>query len=170
MIRLAVIGTRSSGKSSIAKALAIPEVETVDGPSTDRINADAYLLVCDKDLISSDYEQIVRIVRAHRPVGVVLNKADTYSRPQLRVLLQHIRRRLTDLVPAGRLVPCAADPVRIVWRQRSDGTLVERHEPADRDIASVIMLANQLVADAANSLRVRARTFAAQLPLAFRPK
>lgn len=159
MIRLAIIGTRSAGKSSVARALAIPDARIVEDEAR---AADAYLLVCDKDLTDADFEQLTRIARSNRPVGVALNKADTYSRPQRRVLWQHIRRRLDRIVPPERIVWCAADPVRIVLHQRRDGSVVERVEALPPDVSAVVALANELVAEAASSLRVRARLFAAQ--------
>lgn len=174
MIRLVVVGTSSTGKSALAGALRAAlggaDLQILDTPPLDRLSrrmdADAYLLVCDKDLIDIEYQQVLAIVRGRRPVGVALNKADTYSAPQRRQLLQHIRRRFAGTLPPERVAACAADPVRIVLHQASDGNLTERSEPASPDVAAIVEVVHGLASDARSSLRVRARSLAQRVPLA----
>jgi predicted GTPase len=162
MIRLGVIGTSGTGKSALARhATAPPDTDIIEAPPltapSKRLKYDAYLLVCDKDLIDIEFEQVALIAAAHRPVGICLNKSDTYSKPQLRQVLMQIRRRADRLLPADRVVAAAAEPVRIVLRQKPGCDAVEQTLPADRDLGAVNNLLQRLAADAANSMRVRAR-------------
>lgn len=185
MIRFAVVGTASTGKSALLNALfdtrfavdararstksasrvlldtASGPLEIIDNPPLEtaalRLEADAYLLVCDKDLIDVEFDAAARIARAHRALGVAVNKADTWSRSDLRQLLGLIRYRLDGIVPADRVVPCAAEPVRIAWQHMRDGRVVERHAPSRPDLEALFPLVGELLDEADASIRVRAR-------------
>jgi predicted GTPase len=187
MIRFSAIGTASTGKSAVLNAVfgtsfavdpragatgadssAIVmfdgrEIQVTDTVALTRVeprvSADACLLVCDKDLIDLEYEQIIRI---SRPVGVAVNKSDAYTRPQMRQLLQQIRRRLDGVVPPERIVPCAADPVRVTFRHSADGSLSERAVTGSPDVEALVHVVRDLISEAEASLRVRTRTIAAQ--------
>jgi tRNA U34 5-carboxymethylaminomethyl modifying GTPase MnmE/TrmE len=187
MIRFSAIGTASTGKSAVLNALfgtkfavdaragatggdetAVVQfdgrpVEVIDtAPLTGvhpRTSADACLIVCDKDLIDVEYEQIARI---SRPVGVAVNKSDAYTRPQMRSLLQQIRMRLVGIVPPERVISCAADPVRVRFRHTADGSLSEYAVPASPDVEALLGLVRELISEAEASLRVRARMIVAQ--------
>ena len=186
MIRFAAIGTASTGKSAVLNAVfgtrfavdvragasaeqsaAIEfegeQLEVIDTRPVEsvftRMQADAYLLVCDKDLIDLEYQQIVRIAR---PLGVAVNKSDTYSRPQMRQLLQQIRRRAAGIVPAERIVACAADPVRISYRQAPDERLLEQTVAAPPEVEALLPVIRELIAEAEGSIRVRTRKVALQ--------
>jgi predicted GTPase len=189
MIRLAAIGTASTGKSAVLNALfgskfpvdARAETNGADRTAaieyegteillidtapletvSTRAGADAYLLVCDKDLTDLEYQQMVR-VSASRPAGVAVNKSDTYSRAQMRQLLQQIRRRLDHIVPRDRIVACAADPVRITYRKTPDGHSVEEVSAAQHDVHDLRSVVRDLISDAELSLRVRTRAIAKQ--------
>ena len=188
MIRIASTGTASTGKSAVLNALfgtnfrvdararstasavkAIlrygdSEIEVIDLPPlssrSEGLNADVYLLICDKDLTEPEYQEAVRICRAGRALGVVLNKVDTYSARHLAELLEHIRARLQGHVDASRVVSCAAEPVRIVHEQRPDGSTVEQFVPGAPDVRELELLVNALINEAENTLRVRARELA----------
>jgi GTPase SAR1 family protein len=185
MIRFAAVGTASTGKSALLNVLfgtRFPvdvrsrstaaattalitmnnvDLEIVDTPPLEstsaRVNADAYLLVCDKDLIDVEYEEAVRISRARRPIGIALNKADTYRAAQVRLLLNTIRRRVRGVVSPERIAACAADPVRITFTENRYGEVVEHHSGLRPDVESLNAVVDSLIADAEVSLRVRAR-------------
>lgn len=185
MIRLAAIGTASTGKSALLNAVfgtrfAVDTrsgttgtgqietgemgervIEVIDSPPLEHVftkqTADAYLMVCDKDLIDVEYQQLTRITR---PAALALNKADTYTRSQLRLLLQQIRRRLAGVIPPERVVACSVDPVKITLLQTADGRMLERTMPASPDTAALSPVINDLLTEAEASLRVRTRTLA----------
>ena len=160
MKSIAAIGVGSTGKSSLLNALfgtdfpvhpagadagyaerTVGSLLVIDSPPLDQSTigrAGAYLLVVDKDLTDVEFRAIRG--RAKR-LAVVLNKADTFSAPQLRNLLRTIRARVAGMLPPERVVPAAADPVRITIVERADGTAEEhvvRGRPQVDDAASVI--------------------------------
>lgn len=176
MIRVAAVGTASTGKSALLNAvfgtafpvdaradstvittsatvdLGIHQLEILDIPPHQSADADVYLLVCDKDLTRAEHGEAQRIVSAGRAIGVILNKSDTYDPSQLARLLEIVRQRLQPFIPPDRVVACEADPVRVVYR---DGE--EEHLSAPADVSAVIPLIEELVAEAAASVRVQAR-------------
>jgi GTPase SAR1 family protein len=175
VIRIAVIGSASVGKSALINAVfgtALPvdarsgstrepqrsvigDLELIDAPPDTLPNADAYVLVCDKDLTATEFRHL-RGLR-HRPIAVVLNKSDTYKASDLHALVRQIHWKTRDLVPPDHVVSCAADPVRIVHREHTDGTLSEHQVPAAPDVSSVASLVRTLADEAGATVRVRSR-------------
>ena len=177
MIRIAVIGSASVGKSALVNAvfgtafpvdarsgstreplrIVIGDLEVVDAPPDTLPHADAYMLVCDKDLTATEFRHLRELRDRRRPVGVVVNKADSYAAADLASLIHQIRTRTRGLVPPDRVVACAADPVRIVHREHRDGTLSEHEVPASADVSTVVSLVRTLAAEAGATVRVRSR-------------
>jgi lactoylglutathione lyase len=147
-----------SGTTRTAARNAAGGVEVIDAPPDQLVDADAYLLVCDKDLTESEMAHL-RNMRG-RPVAIVLNKSDTYDAAQLDGLLNHIRNRVRGLVQPERVLACAADPVRIVHRERVDGTLSEHVVPTQADVAAILEAVQELITAAGSSVRVRSRELA----------
>ena len=188
MLRVAAVGTASTGKSALLNALfgttflvdaragsttAVERVATtfdqfdvdvIDTPPLDEpedpVHADVYLLVCDKDLTDVEHAEAARIALAGRPLLVLVNKADTYNDAQRYQLLGHIVQRLQELVPASRIMYCAADPVRLVSAVQPDGELVERTIPAPPQLQDVLPALRVALNEARTSLRVQTREYA----------
>lgn len=185
MIRLAAMGIASTGKSALLNAVfgtSFPvdprsnstlttvharvnfrgrELEIIDTPPLGAIvPADAYLLVCDKDLTDIEYLQATRV---ERPVAVAVNKSDLFSAPQSRQLLQSIKRRLDGIIPPRRVVLCAADPVRFTHRRGKTGDLIETHTKLPADVGVLLPVLDDILLEAERSLRVRIRKLAAQI-------
>jgi small GTP-binding protein len=73
--------------------------------------SDLILFVTDSDLNDTEHGNLVELAAYHKPLIVVLNKIDLYSRDQRDKLLDVIRTsRLKDIVPPEHIVPAAADP------------------------------------------------------------
>jgi hypothetical protein len=185
MIRLAAVGTASTGKSAVLNALfgtdlivdarakstssatsvlvrfGTRTLELLDTPPLDDaappLSADIYLLVCDKDLVDAEYREVVRIERTGRPAAVAINKADLYSPAQRRQLLQQVRRRLNGIIPAARIVSCAADPVRSITREDISGHTCQWHERIPPDVEQLRNVVHELLLEAEASLRIRTR-------------
>jgi small GTP-binding protein len=145
--------------------------------------ADLILFVTDSDLNDTEHAGVVQLAAFHKPLVVVLNKIDLYSRDQRDKLLDVLRSsRLKEIVPAEHIVTAAADPrEREYVIQAADGS--ERSEwraPApdveelkalilqmlDREGLSLVALNAALYAadksDRVASLRVQLRNMRAQ--------
>ena len=73
--------------------------------------SDLILFCTDSDLNDTEYANLVELAAFHKPIIVVLNKIDLYSREQRTRLLEVLcNERLRDLVPAEQVVTSAADP------------------------------------------------------------
>jgi hypothetical protein len=72
--------------------------------------ADLVIFVLDSDITDSEQRAIRTLVQAGRPLLVVLNKRDLYTEDETASLLQSIRARTQDLVPATQVIAAAAEP------------------------------------------------------------
>jgi small GTP-binding protein len=73
--------------------------------------ADLVVFVTDSDLNETEHTSLLELAAFHKPLIVVLNKVDLYSRVERERLLEVIRgERLRDVVPAEHVVTAAADP------------------------------------------------------------
>jgi GTP-binding protein Era len=90
--------------------------------------SDLVLFVTDSDLNETEHTALVELAAFHKPLIVVLNKLDLYTREQRERLLSVIRHeRLLDIVPPEHVVTAAADPrEREYVIQAADGS--ERSE------------------------------------------
>lgn len=94
-----------------------PGINEVGGDSRGQMareaaqRADLILFCTDSDLNETEHSHLVQLSAFHKPIIVVLNKIDLYSREQRVRLLEVLRNeRLPGLVPAGQVVTAAADP------------------------------------------------------------
>ncbi len=73
--------------------------------------SDLILFCTDSDLNDTEHANLVELAAFHKPIIVVLNKIDLYSREQRARLLEVLgKERLQDIVPAEQVVTAAADP------------------------------------------------------------
>jgi small GTP-binding protein len=73
--------------------------------------SDLILFCTDSDVNETEHTNLVELAAFHKPIIVVLNKIDLYSREQRARLLEVLRNeRLRDLVPAEQVVTATADP------------------------------------------------------------
>jgi len=78
--------------------------------------ADLILFVTDSDVTDTEHDALTELVSASKPVLVVLNKSDLYSREELFQLLSVLRDdRLLDIVPPENVVTAAADPREVEY-------------------------------------------------------
>jgi small GTP-binding protein len=145
--------------------------------------ADLILFVTDSDLNETEHTNLLELAAFHKPIVVVLNKSDLYSREQRDRLLEVIRNeRLKDFVPPEHVITAAADPrEREYIVQAADGTeRSEWRQPApdveklktlilellDREGLALIALNAALYAadrsDRVSALRVQLRNMRAQ--------
>lgn len=106
--------------------------------------ADLILFVTDSDLNETEYSALVTLAAVHKPIILVLNKIDLYSREQRDRLLQVLRNeRVSDLVVPENIVTAAADPREIEYvietadgRQRQEW---RKPEPNVEDLKARIL-------------------------------
>jgi GTPase len=106
--------------------------------------SDLVLFVSDSDLNETEHTALVELAAFHKPLIVVLNKIDLYSRAERERLLHVIRdERLDGIIPPEHVVTAAADPrEREYVIQSADGR--ERSEwrtppPDVTDLKSLIL-------------------------------
>jgi GTPase len=90
--------------------------------------SDLVLFVTDSDLNETEHTALVELAAYHKPLIVILNKIDLYSRAERERLLSVIRHeRLKGIVPPEHVITAAADPrEREYVIQAADGS--ERSE------------------------------------------
>jgi small GTP-binding protein len=109
--------------------------------------ADLILFVTDSDLNDTEHGNLVQLAAFHKPLIVVLNKIDLYSRDQRAKLLDVIRSsRLKDVVPAEHIVTAAADPrEREYVIQAADGSQRSEWRKPPPDVEELKSLILQLL-------------------------
>jgi small GTP-binding protein len=76
--------------------------------------ADLVLFVTDSDLNEVEYSALVELAASHKPILLVLNKADLYPPEELDELLTLFRGpRLTGIVDVENIVTAKADPRKV---------------------------------------------------------
>jgi GTP-binding protein Era len=117
-----------------------PGINEIDGDTRERMahevsqRSDLVLFVIDGDMTDSEYTALLGLAREHRPLLLVLNKADRYTAAQREELRNSLLARLEGIIVAENLVEVAADPPpRIYIEVDADGreTETERASPAD---------------------------------------
>lgn len=121
--------------------LAKSEVVLVDTPGLNEVDgaarasmarsaaarADLVLFVTDSDLNETEYSALIELAASHKPILLVLNKSDLYSRHELDQLLTLFRRRLVGMVEPANIIVTQANPREMEFViESADGSV--RHE------------------------------------------
>jgi uncharacterized protein (DUF697 family) len=94
--------------------------------------------VVDGDLTQTELDALRILGSEHRPLLLILNKADRYSQAEREQLLEAIRRRTAELVDPRNLLTASAAPApRIVVRVAADGSEQESEMRPPADIAAL---------------------------------
>ncbi len=106
-----------------------PGINEIDGAERARLAkkaaelSDVILFVTDSDLNELEYDALLQLVGHKKPLILVVNKADLFTREQQHSLLEVVRQRVRGLIPEERVIMAAADPrEREYIIQRPDGT------------------------------------------------
>ncbi len=97
--------------------------------------SDLILFVTDSDLTETEYTALLTLAGSHKPMILVVNKIDLYSRAQRERLLEVVRdERLGNILAPEDVVPTSADPREVEYIiESADGTTRSewRRPPAD---------------------------------------
>jgi hypothetical protein len=107
-----------------------PGLNEVDGQRraemarTAAARADLVLFVTDSDLNDVEYAALSELATAHKPIVLVLNKADLYRPEELDQLLRHFQgSRLAGLVDPNNVISTCADPREVEFLiEAADGS------------------------------------------------
>lgn len=138
---------------SAVRVFDTPGIDEIDGQARERLaaqvarRADLVIFVCDADLTQLERSALAQLAEAHRPLLLVLNKADRYSQAEQARLLEQLRAHARGLVQPEHVLLAAADPrpERIV-RVGIDGQDVESTRPREPDIAAVAQQVSAILA------------------------
>jgi len=72
--------------------------------------ADLVLFVTDSDLNELEFRVLGELIDVHKPVILVLNKADLYTAGQLQDLKKSLSERVRGIIPEENIVVASADP------------------------------------------------------------
>ncbi len=170
-MRLAVLGSRSVGKTTLMQRLSglsmeqtslvgegtLPREgtlsETNASLSTEITNADLVLFVTTGDLTDTEFQTIQQLVQTHHSLLLVFNKQDQYLPADRPVILQQLRERVQDFVIAENVVAITAQPSPMkVRQQQADGSMQERIDYPEPDLAALQERLQQVVASETEAL------------------
>ncbi|MFW6169221.1 MAG: DUF697 domain-containing protein [Planctomycetota bacterium] len=126
--------------------------------------ADLILFVTDSDLNETEHSALVTLAAAHKPIILVLNKMDLYSRPQRDRLLQVLRdERVRGLIVPESIVTTAADPREIEYViETADGRQRREWRKPSPDVERLkTRILEVLVAEGKELLALNAALYAA---------
>lgn len=72
--------------------------------------SDIVLMVCEGDLTETELKAIRELAERKRPLLLVMNKSDRYSKADIQTLLDHLRRRCEAYIEPGNVLSASANP------------------------------------------------------------
>jgi len=93
-----------------------PGIDELDGEAREEMArsvariADIVLMVCEGDLTETELRAIRELAQRKRPLLLVLNKSDRYSKAELQTLLSHLRQRCEVYIEAVNVLAASANP------------------------------------------------------------
>ena len=101
--------------------------------------ADLVLFVVDSDLNEVEYSALVELAASHKPIILVLNKADLYPPQELSELMSvFMGPRLAGIVDPQNVVPAKADPRQVEYYVESaDGRTRQEWRKPKPDVAAL---------------------------------
>jgi GTP-binding protein Era len=121
-----------------------PGINEIDGEARERMahevsqRSDLVLFVIDGDMTDSEYNALQGLAREHRPLLLVLNKCDRYTKAQRQELRDSLLARLEPIIPPENLVEVSADPTpRIYIEVDANGNETETERSSPPDVAAL---------------------------------
>lgn len=121
-----------------------PGIDELDGEQRETLanevarKADILIMVCEGDLTEREFSALQTLAARQRPLILVLNKSDRYSKDERQLLVQRLTERCSELIPAERIITVAADPrPEKIIVQAADGTEQESLRYRNVDISAL---------------------------------
>ncbi|MCP4041429.1 MAG: DUF697 domain-containing protein [Gammaproteobacteria bacterium] len=95
-----------------------PGINEIYGESRERLahevagRSDLVLFVVEADLSQTELDALRLLLRENRPMLLVFNKSDRYTRKDQELVLKSLRQRCKDLLPADHIIKASAEPAR----------------------------------------------------------
>jgi small GTP-binding protein len=140
-----VWGTAWDGAGHRVPGLESSEVVLIDTPGINEVGgkdraelaettarrADLILFVTDSDLNDTEYSALVELAAVQKPIILVFNKIDLYSREVLASLMETVGKRTEEFIESKHIVTTSADPreVEYVIEDESGNTKSEWRKP-----------------------------------------
>ena len=100
--------------------------------------SDLVIFVVDGDMTGVEVDALHLLARTQRPLLLVLNKADRYTRAQREALLARLREHARGIVAPENVVTAMAQPVaQRVLKVLPDGSEVEEERGRDTDVSEL---------------------------------
>ncbi|MEM9058658.1 MAG: GTP-binding protein, partial [Pseudomonadota bacterium] len=121
-----------------------PGINEIDGAEREELarevaqRVDLVLFVVDSDLTDYELGALRELAATHRPVLLVLNKADRYSAADAAVLLETLAERCAGLVDRANIVAASASPAaQVVISVDEQGNETEFKREVDADVEAL---------------------------------
>ena len=100
--------------------------------------SDLVMFVLDGDITETELDALQAVISQGRPVLLVLNKSDLYTRDELDSLLQSVREKTRGLVDPGNVIVVAAQPrPQVVVEIDADGNESQSERARLPDVAEL---------------------------------
>lgn len=100
--------------------------------------SDIVLMVCEGDLTETELKAVRSLAERKRPLLLVLNKSDRYSKSEIQTLLIHLRKRCELFIGPDNILAASADPrPEPVIRVDEAGNEVRTNRPRNPDISNL---------------------------------
>ena len=93
-----------------------PGIDELDGEAREELArsisriSDIVLMVCESDLTETELKSVRDLAERKRPLLLVLNKSDRYSRSEIQTLLAHLRKRCGAFIEPANILTASANP------------------------------------------------------------
>ena len=127
--------------------------------------SDLVIFVLDGDITETERDALRAVLAQGRPVLVVLNKIDLYTREECEALLRSVRNKTAGLVDPEHVITAAAQPrPQTVVEGAADGSEITVQRPRDPDVNALrLKLWEILEAEGKTLAALNASLFAADL-------
>ncbi len=105
------------------------------------------------DLTDSEFQTLKQLIAKNHRILLLFNKQDQYLPDDRPVILQRLRDRMQNLLTAEEVLAVSAQPAPVKVRQhQADGSVTERFEQPQPDVASLLQQIQQILTQESQQL------------------